>query len=307
MNLNLELLVETSLIEFSSKAFTAGNILDIYVYDVDQLERLDSRMRIKCNGTIPDKIPVSSRSGRKKVVALANWSEEEPSWEQVNSFNAICRWMVPLSTESSEAPRMSGSMIINAGKTTVTKLTLIPISARIRLSSVKCDFTGQPYQGAVIENARVYLTNVCTNSSPFPESVPGTEFVNIDSYSVADMNVFGAKDKLSRYIYTELGPQKVKTDIDFYCYANYGTVDNGGRPPTRLVLEGRIGDKTVYYTVNIGDYTDGAVRPGYSYNINLNITKYGTDRPDIPVTGGTIDATVEVIPWEEKEEQIIDY
>lgn len=298
---------EESVIELSSKAFTTGGTLDLFVFDTDALARLDSRMRVICNGSLPERIPVSSRSGHKRVVALANWSENEPAWEKVNSFSALCRMMVPLTTDNPLAPRMSGSMVINTGGTASTKLSLTTLSAKIRLASIRCDFTGKPYQGSILKDARVYLTNVCTNSSPFPENYPGSEFINVGGYSMADLEAFGAKDLLSRKIFADIGPEIVKTGIDFYCYSNYCSEEGCGMPPTRLVLEGQLNGKTVYYPVNLGDYTGGAVRGGYTYVIDLKITQYGTDDPDTPVSGGTLESSIRVIPWEQKDPETIDY
>ena len=281
-----------------------GDSLDIYVYNQDQLRRLDAYCRMAAGADLPDNIKVCSRSGRKTIVALYGWpGAEEIGWASFSSYAALSKITVSLESENPSKPRLAGIVNLNAGVTAKPVITMSPVMARIRLNSIKCDFSGRPYEGAVLKNARVYLTNVCTRTSLNPQDSPGREYLNVGGWSQGDMSSFAAREFLEAALPPEISAKEVQPQICLYCYPVEGFYDNAAHPITKLVIEGELNNQKVYYPINIGDYTGGNIRADFTYSINLTISRMGSETPDVPLFPGTVDGSVQVLPWVENDVQ----
>ena len=294
-------------IESKSAAVNSGS-LDIFVYNLDNLRRLDSHSRQELGWNFPQTLDIGSRSGRKKIVALTNWPEEElKEWSKINSLDNISKITSYLATENPASPRMTGNATVSAGAASGAMISMQALAAKIKIATVCCDFSGKAYDGLPMQNARVYLTNVCVSTSIFPDDIPGTAFVNIGGYSQGDMEAFGAPDMLERNIYGDIGKTPRTVDIALYSYPAQLQEEGAGRPQTKLVLEGDIGGRRYYYPVRLGDYTGGVIRRDMTYQIDLRITKLGGDDPETPLSPDTFEATVKVLPWDETAGQTINY
>ena len=278
--------------------------LDIYVYNQDQLKRLDAYSRIAAGADLPDNIKVCSRSGRKIIIALYGWpSAEELGWAAFSSLASLRKITVSLESENPTKPRLVGIVNLNAGVSANSTINMEPIMARIRLNSIKCDFSGRPYAGAVLKNARVYLTNVCTSASLTPQDNPGMDYLNVGGWSQGDMSSFAAREFIEAALPAEISAKAVQPQICLYCYPVDGYYDSAAHPITKLVIEGEINNQKVYYPINLGDYTGGHIRANFTYSINLTVSRMGNLDPDVPLFPGTIQESVEVLPWVENDVQ----
>ena len=297
-------------INIESKANTpvTSGSLDLFVYNLDKLRRIDSHSRQKLGWGFPQTVEVGSRSGMKRIVALAYWPAEElEDWSVISSLDGIGRLTCNLADEDPASPRMTGSVTVTAGASNTPALSMQALSARIKLATICCDFTGKAYEGYIMKNARVYLTNACVNTSIFPDDIPGTAFINIGGYSEGDMKAFKAPELLERSIYGDIGPTKRIVDIALFCYPVDLTVETAGKPQTKLVVEGEIGGRKYYYPIRIGDYTAGSIRRDRTYQIDLKITKLGGNDPEAPLMPGDFEAKVQVLPWETTDGQTVNY
>lgn len=300
---------ETVSIGLESKAevLASHGTLDLFIYNMDNLQRLDSHSRMDFDGAFPQRIEAGSRGGMKKAVVLANWPEEElKDWSKVHTLTSVFCVMSYLGDDNPGRPRMTGTATVSAGSVN-TIISMQTLSARIKIASLQCDFSGRAYAGETIKNARVYLTNVCTSTTISPDDNPGYSFANIGGLSEGDMEAFGAREMLCRKIYGEIGPSKMVTDFSLYCYPASLKEERPGQPVMKLVLEGEIGGKRYYYPVPIGEYTGGKVNRNTTYQIDLLITRLGTDDPEAAVAPEAVKVGVQVLPWEDTSEQTIDF
>ena len=111
-------------------------------------------------------------------------------------------------------------------------------------------------------------------------------------------------------------PQPVGKQICYpgtrlYCYPNATTQSSPGSPPTRLVIEGKLQGKTCYYPLEIGRGTWGVtppgVLPGRTYRFDITLTRRGADTPDISLEPGTVQCSLSVTPWNERNDTVIDF
>lgn len=297
-------------ITIESKSITpvTSGTLDLFVYNLDKLRRLDSHSRQKLGWGFPLTVDVGSRSGMKRIIALANWPAKElEDWNVISSLDGIGMLSCNLADEDPASPRMTGSATITAGAPSAPSISMQALSAKIKLASVCCDFSDKVYKGFTMKNARAYLTNVCVNTTISPDDAPGTAFVNIGGYSEGDMKNFGAPELLERNIYGEIDAIKRTVDIALFCYPAEIAAEDAGKPQTKLVLEGEIGGRKYYYPIRLGDYTGGVIRRDMTYRIDLKITRLGGDDPEASLLPGTFEANVQVLPWETTDSQTVNF
>lgn len=286
---------------------TALASLDLFFYNDDTQKRLDSYQHFssKTSGTVS----AASGSGKKIVKAVANCPGRAWPWAEICSVSAIEEMTVLLDDDNPQQPVMSGTCPIDAGSGQKGSLTLAPLLAEVSLESIRCDFSGRTYSGEQLEDVRVYLTNVCASAALFRTSASASaEFLNLgglDSLGVTKLKhpeyVFG---RLSQ----TLGEKAVKPGLRFYCYENMPYEESAGSPCTKLVIEGTLGGKKVYYPLAIWDLMETpCVRGNRQYKVNVTLTRRGGSDPDSSLEKGTANVTVTVAPWTEKEEQYVSF
>ena len=138
--------------------------LDALVFNDDPLQRIDCYQQMTWNGQ--ESVLVGSCAGNKIVLLCANLGWDRETWRQYPSFPAAGAARVNLEDEEREFPVMVGCMRMHAGDQTPIKLERL--TSEVVLRSVSCDFSGKPYAGEQITDARVYLTNLNATCSLMP-------------------------------------------------------------------------------------------------------------------------------------------
>ena len=259
--------------------------LDVFIYDGDASGNLDSwhSFDVASAGTVS----MTSRTGRKRVVALANMNPDRLTKASTASYEAMRGLKSYLSDEHPDYPVMSGEAIFEAGEGAVVEVLLTPLMSRILLSSVSADLSGTPYEGQKLRNASAYLINVnaacrvLDNDGFVPEMV-----LNGGGLVASDMSALKKEAMLYRRL-GDIGRSRSYFMNDFVCYPNDISEEGLGRPFTRFVLQGDIAGKTWYYPVNLNQ--DGFGHSLGSYGIgrnvyhvlDLTVTRTGSTDPDV--------------------------
>lgn len=287
-----------------------GTPLDIFFFNNDAGARLDSYQKVDIRGGTAGG---TSRSGSKIMAVIANSGKDRYFWAGTDSFGALRRHMTVLAEEDPGAPVMSGSAIVEAGTERVCTLNLEPVSAEIKLNSIRADFTGKPGYGGRLTDVKVYLTNLRAEYPVFGEHQASS--VTIENYGRLD-SAFLARMKhpemVARRIGTPIGTATVKPDIRLHCYPDHGREDALGAPLTRLVVEGKIDGRTYYYPMDINrvisaGHNGNGIERGYSYVFDILITRLGSTDPDTPVIKGEVQVSVAVRPWQYAGDSVINY
>lgn len=262
--------------------------LDLFFFDDDSLSRLDSYQRFES----PDENVFEgvSRSGSKRVVAIANYGEDRFSWSDIQTFWTLSGRIAELKDEDPSHPVMSAETILMEGSD--LRIPLTPLFSEIRLRSLSCDFSGRPYEGAFLENIRIYPVNVhdrCRLLSREPEP----SWVNFRA---------AAEEVPSIPLKGRVGMDPVFSGCSFLCYANDIAEETPLEPFTRLVVEGTILGDTYYYPLSIP-----SLKAGERHIFDLVLTRLGTSGPDNPASPEMYRLSSDVVPWEVMEGEIQSY
>lgn len=267
--------------------------IDVFIYDADMQGSLDSwhSFDVASAGTVS----MTSRTGRKRVVVLANMNPDRLTKRSTASYDAICGLKSLLTDDHPDYPVMSGETVFEACEGKVVEVVLTPLMSRILLSSVSADFGGTQYSGQLLRNASAYLINV--NSSC--EVLRSEEFapeVLLNSGGLVDSDVASLKNESMLYRKLgDIGRSRTYFMNDFVCYPNDIAEESLGRPFTRFVLQGDIAGKTWYYPVNLNQkgfgYSLGSHGIGRNiyHVLDLTVTRTGSTDPDIVIGGEDVE------------------
>ena len=295
-----------------SDSICGPSIIDIFVFNNDGLGRLDSYQRIEA--CLTDKIPAASRMGDKILAVIANSGKDASDWAEVNSIAGLYDTMSDIADENPASPLMCGIADVSMGSEQECTIEMAPLLASVCLKSIRCDFSGRPYAGAPLTDVRAYLINVSAQVPLFRQDdfIPA-EIINAAGLSDYDMGRMLHPEMLFSRIENPIGPDAVSPGINLYCYPNTSREESIGSPYTRLVIEGKILGKTFYYPININRNSGNQNRTGDGifrscrYVFDVTITRCGTNDPDIPADPSMIKINMMPEPWEEIDEDRIDF
>ena len=280
--------------------------LDVFFFNADSLGRLDSYQRMIWDGALD--IGAVSTRGPRRICVMANSSDDRYTWAQINSYEGLQQINTSLCEENPQMPVMSSECISSTGEDSSQEMRLSPLLARVRLSSISCDFHSRPYEGSLLEDVKVYLTNVSGRCSPFSQHYDSpSEILNKGRLRAEDLAGMRAPGMLYKEIEGPVGENVRYTDLDLYCYPNTAPSEGIGTPFTRLVIEGRIDGRTWYYPLDINRDGGCGLERGHCYSLDVTICRKGSRDPDTPVRSATAQVSLEILPWEQKPEKTISY
>ncbi len=286
--------------------------LDIFIFNDDEERKIDSYKRIEnYRGSF---LFTASRTGKKILVILANSSEKPYSWENVHSWSCLERTLFQIEKENPTCPVMVAIKRWDNNTFTYLNAVLSPLMSKIKLSKIDCTIQTGKYAGKKLQDIRCYLTNVCqqypaVQNRPFKSS----SYLNSGRWSEEDMK----KMTFPSLLYKKIAEETEDTEYNLYCYPNLIEETGIGRPFTRLVIEGRLGETTYYYPINLDmeswHQTDGrpalfkGVGQGLEYEFQIQITRPGVLDPDTVISAKDLGIRLNIRPWDEKEKEIIDF
>jgi hypothetical protein len=309
---------------------TQAHTLDALVFNDDPLQRIDCYQQMTWSGQ--ESVLVGSCTGNKIVLLCANLGWDREVWRQYPSFPAASAARVNLEDEERDFPVMVGCTRMYAADESPIKLERL--TSEVMLRSVCCDFSGKPYDGEQITDARVYLTNLnATCSLVSGEEAPMERIINHKGLIEEDLKTFKDSTLIIRNL-GSFGSTRIYPCASLLCYPNTTSEESLGTPRTRLVIEGRIQGQTWYWPLDINrtvaerggvDEGAGEVEQGVGeveqgvgeveqgigrncrYVFDVTITGKGTKDPDRPVTREMAETIFKIEEWKEKEEYSVEF
>ena len=282
--------------------------LDLLTFNDDGLQRLDSYQRAIAadDGTLD----VTSREGRKIIMACANTRHSQEDWMTVRSIAGLGRFKADMEDETWDFPSMSGSAYVNAanGDSTRHELKMSGISGEVTLHSISCNFKGRPYEGEKLKNVMVYLTNVNATCPIWGECTYPERIINHGRYCSEDMKMMKDSSLLSAKIEGDIGKDVYRADLDFRCFPNMSYAEGPGSVFTRLVIQGDLEGQTWYWPIDInrnaGNSHEGIDR-NTKYIYDITLTRKGSADPDTAISTECITINMNVTEWTEKEDCMV--
>lgn len=295
--------------------------LDALVFNDDPLQRIDCYQQMAWDGV--GQVQIGSCAGDKIVLLCANLGWDREVWRQHASFPAAGAARVNLEDEERDFPVMVGCARMPAGDN--TGIELQRLTSEVVLRSVSCDFSGKPYAGERITDARVYLTNLNATCCLVPgENETIERVINHKGLIPEDLKTFKDSTLVISNI-ESFGVSRIYPSVSLLCYPNRTRKESIGTPLTRLVIEGKIMGQTWFWPLEInrspggsgGSAVDGSAADGSAvdegigrncrYVFDVKITGKGTKDPDTPVTREMAETIFTIEQWKEKEEYAVEF
>ena len=255
---------------------------DVFVFCGEAPYLLDSYQQFPAGET---PVYVSSGPGEKRIVALPAKEGDLYSRAYVQRYQDLGRESLSLLDDSPSAPFFWGTATVGEGSSRTAVLEVSQVISSIRVRSVSCNFSGRPYEDKLFHNDRLFFINVVSEFCPL--AAEGGRPVSWLNYgALTDEHPYITADG-----WGDTGPGRIYPKVTLYCYPN-----PKGSPPTRLVLEGSIGDARCYYPIDI-DVPRGGIR----MNLDITLHRMGTQDPDAPASPDTYSIEYSTVPWNEKE------
>lgn len=292
----------------SVEPLSSTDHIDLFTFNDNRLMQLDSYQRVE--GLSYDKLSLRSQNGEKKIFAYRNSTYKISDWYNLRSYWGLENIYTSLRDEHKDAFTMSGEAEVTAGSAKLYSLTLKPFVSEIILRSIRCDFTGKPYEGLSIRNARAYLINVNARCSLISDDYMNpSEIINFGALDENMMSSFKEQSLLIQDIGT-ITKNTSRPNISLYCYPNACSEEGPGTPFTRLVIEGRLNGQTCWWPVNI-NRKSGTIQPGIHRNqryiYDLTLRSKGSSGPDDPIEIEDIDIDMTIKSWKEKEDYSVEF
>jgi hypothetical protein len=277
--------------------------MDIFVFRNDRMQKLDCYQKIEDPPSWNNE--VVSSSGERIIAVCANSGMSASEWTSIRSLSYLENLSFSLEDESIRHPFMWGLTEVSAENSSKGKTLYIkPLLSIVELKNLRCDFSGRPYDGEVLEDVRVYLTNVNAECRLMCESgILPTRIINARRLREEDLAMMSDPSLLVQDIEGPIGAESLRAKIQLICYPNNSTREGPGTPFTRLVIEGKIKGETFYWPLNINQEEGGyGIGRNERYVYDITITRKGTKDPDIPINKEDIVTNFNIEKWNEKED-----
>lgn len=281
-----------------ARRMAAGDYIDVFFFDTLSPQYLDSYQRLKTQ----DMVYALSSVGPKRVVALSVGSVDAMTWADIRTYADLCKYRFSLKEDFPEKPLMAGEKVLEDGVSRVADLEMKTSLAKVVLGSVACDFTDTPYMGYGFNNKLIYMQYAGVEARPFgPSSEIPISLVNQGWLDSAAIMAFPRPQMLLQEGLGNIWRQRVDAQRVFWCYGNDVDTSALGRPVTRIVLDGYVGENHCYYPIELP-----RLKAGETYRLDVTLLRMGTPDPDIPARGAMISLDTETVPWEtmERREEI---
>ena len=271
----------------------AGEYIDVFFFDTLSPRNLDSYQRLKAG----DVLYAMSSAGPKHVVALSVGTTDPMTWADIRTYADLCKYRFSLRDDSPEKPLMAGEGVVEDGVSRVADLQMRTSLARVVLGSVACDFSDTPYTGYGFDNKLVYMQYAGVEARPFgPGQHIPLSTVNQGWLDSAAVMSFPRPGMLLQSGLGNIWRQRVKDEREFWCYGNDVDTSALGRPVTRIVLDGYVGESHCYYPIDLP-----RLRAGETMRLDVTLKRMGTPDPDIPAGGAMVMLETETAPWDVRE------
>ena len=237
---------------------------------------------------------IVTKEGKKTVMAVVN----APDMESIGSRNSLLTTTSLLSDNSLGSMVMTGeveAVLQDGGRITIPVTRII---SKVMIKRISTNFSSSANASKVFQVKSIYLINVAGDNTYAASSEPKIWYNKLANgvNDPACRSFSLLSDPVNETIANKSSYSK---EHSFYCYPNLisaESFDSTWSPRhTMLVVDALLGGVQTYYPIEL---------PVIGRNKciiieELIITKKGSDYPYIPVTDGSCDVSIEVVPWDE--------
>lgn len=279
----------------------AVNTIDVFIFNggtSSNYGQLDAYRRFE-DGS--DVMEVHTTTGAKKICVIVNYTGEDMS--SITDISQLQALTTSLQDETFGNLTMYGEKDVTMKAQTSETITVSRFISRVAVNSIITDFDGTPYEGAILSNCKIYLTNVHAdkllyngNESTYPIVLNETRLSEDDVESTAQPGI------LMDEITVDIDDAGYTVPHYLYCYANETSDITSS---TKLILQADLNGTTYYYPVPVNQEGYGqpeenghyGIRRNTVYTYSITVTRPGSLEPDIPLEPGVLDLNIVVEDW----------
>ena len=236
-------------------------------------------------------LEVECTSGTREFIAIAN----APDLSGIASMSELESARSLLSHNASDNFVMAGSSTQTIDKAeNEVPVSVSRLVARVSVEQITNSLSAVAYSDTEITLRSIYLSNAAGDRKYLEQDTPSVWLNRLGTQSdIGDLLHSGELD-------CSIANGESYTDTHrFYCYPNPTVSDSDEEiwcpRYTRLVIAAEISGKTYYYPISIGN-----IIANHSYILkNVEITRLGSDSPELPVETGTVSMTITVLDWQD--------
>ena len=260
-------------------------------------------------------IKITATTGAKKLFIIGN-SHNGSTLKNITHYSDFEAVESSLLKENVRDFCMTYSCETTLAPVTEITAQLTRMVARVKLGTLKTNFTGTAFEGSSLNDVKIYLLNAHSNKLLHNGEAPGNSTVfNYKRAKTSDYENAEMEGILYETVNTPLTPGNEITSKYFYCYENLLDSETVSDRYTRLVIEGKLNGTTYYYPININREGFGyaattshkGVKRNASYSINCVISGIGSDNPDEIIENSAISVDITVTDWEDVETAEINF
>lgn len=281
------------------------NNIAIFVFNSDANKTLETYKYVRITDqSALNSITFQTTTGNKNVYVVAN-CHDSTQWNGIVRESQFLAKESNLKNEDLKDFAMSGNLTnAQISLSNSINLTLKRVIAKVVVNSIKTDFAGTPYQGMVLSNVKLYITNA-HKIRPYIEGNTTTNPFIINALQLTTSSFSDCK--ISGIVYDQpsgtIGDTPYTVKHHFYMYENSISAETSSEKFTRLVVEATLNGVNYFYPVNInrvdfGGTTNNGIKRNTVYNITLVIKRPGSSSPEMLVEKGTVITSVTIADWD---------
>lgn len=233
----------------------------------------------------------------RTVVVLVN---SDLNLSTVSNISELSGKVVGFGAETRSNFQMYGSATMESGAASVT-VNIQRFSAKLWIGKVRKQMSVAAYRNETTSSSPGYmmLTSFYAINAQGSTNFSFTQGTSAPSYCVGSWSA-PSPSTLSDVLKQDIGQQVSDVangagdlTINKYVYVFPSLFAAGNANTVKMVLQTTLGGTTYYYPVEIPD-----VKSNYVYKLNrLTITRPGSDDPNKPLEIGSVNVTLQVLPW----------
>lgn len=284
----------------------AINTVDIFIFrntgvNSPDHQQLDTYKRVT-GADIAD-IKIETTTGPKTVCVIINEHENTNKFNSITNITKLRGLVSNLKNEQLGSYTMYGEAETTLDITSTLTISVTRLISRVALTSIKTKFAGTPYEGYVINNIKLYLTNAHAQKVIYNGASPSTPLIyNKNQLIAQDAECTTEPNILAENIVGNVGDTPLVKNYFFYCYSNETEEIS---TCTKLVLQADLNGITYYYPIPINQTNYGhdstfdhyGIKRNTCYSYSVVITKPGSLDPNTPLLPGTLDLSITVKDW----------
>ncbi len=250
-------------------------------------------------------LSVKTTTGNKYIYIIAN--SHITDWRGITTHTLFQSQISQAIKENFKDFTMVGSATQNLTVSSTVTISLSKIVSRIEVRGIKTSFSGTPYEGKTLSEAKLYLINASGEKRIYNGSDPSTiKVLNSKHLLMADVSSCQMTGMLFDSISGDIGEgaDAYSKRHLFHCYENTIPVETQENRFTKVVLEAKLDGTLYYYPIAINregfGYVAGikGVQRNYWYLLDITILRPGSLDPDTILEKGSANITITVLNWD---------